>query len=139
VIAGSPADPSADQPDVDPAFRPHGQWGDLPARRRGETPLETPDHGVTSQGITWEIVGAAREPEEQTEPEVAEPPTAPAAPMIAEPEPLAESPPAREPALANGTMAHAETTPSEASVSAEPAEPEGPPRRGWWQRRFGSA
>ncbi len=147
VIAGSPADPDADQPDVDPAFRPHGRWGDLPARKRGEAALDTPDHGVTSQGITWEIVGAAQEPEAQVEPEAPQPSPAPVAPAKSEPEPVAAAPsatedtPAREPALANGAMAHAEAraepAPKEAPVAEEPAEPEGPPRRGWWQRRFG--
>jgi len=150
VIAGSPADPGADQPEVDPAFRPHGRWGDLPARRRAEAPLETPDHGVTSQGITWEIVGAVQEPEAQPEAEAppeaeaSEPSPTPAAPAKPEREPVAatsptaEDTPVREPVLANGAMTHAESAPNEASVAAEPAEPDGPPRRGWWQRRFGS-
>lgn len=150
MIAGSPADPGADQPEVDPAFRPHGRWGDLPARRRAEAPLETPDHGVTSQGITWEIVGAVQEPEAQPEAEAppeaeaSEPSPTPAAPAKPEREPVAatsptaEDTPVREPVLANGAMTHAESAPNEASVAAEPAEPDGPPRRGWWQRRFGS-
>lgn len=144
VIAGSPADPSADQPDVDPAFKPHGRWGDLPVRRRDEAPLDTPDHGVTSQGITWEIVGAAQEPEVVPEPTSEAPPVAPAKsePARSEPEPIAASPspvetsPAREPALANGSRPHAEATQQDAP-SPESTEPEGPPRRGWWQRRFG--
>jgi ribonuclease E len=147
VIAGSPADPSADQPDVDPGFKPHGRWGDLPVRRRDEAPIETPDHGVTSQGITWEIVGAAQEPEVAAEPVPEAPPAAPAKPELirSEPEPVAASPsspaetsPTREPALANGSMSHAEATPQDAP-SPESTEPEGPPRRGWWQRRFGGA
>jgi ribonuclease E len=151
VIAGSPADPGADQPDVDPTFKPHGRWSDLPARRRGEAPLETPDHGVTSQGITWEIVGAAQEPEAEAHPEpVAEvqPTPEPVAPVKPEPAPAAavsssasESTPTREPALVDSAMAHAaahaEPTAEKTISSAEPAEPEGPPRRGWWQRRFG--
>ncbi len=147
VIAGSPADPSADQPYVDPGFKPHGRWGDLPVRRRDEAPIETPDHGVTSQGITWEIVGAAQEPEVVPEPTPEAPPIAPAKPEPAssEPEPIAASPslpaetsPAREPVLANGSMSHAEATPQDAPLP-ETTEPEGPPRRGWWQRRFGGA
>ena len=160
VIAGSPADPDADQPDVDPGFKPHGRWGDLPVRRRDEASLDTPDHGVTSQGVAWEIVGAAQEPEapelEATQPEaVAEPvasePPAPPTPVKAQdPEPPAanapvvEATPAREPALANGTMSHAESTvapeaPASAPAPAASEEPEGPPRRGWWQRRFGGS
>jgi len=146
VIAGSPADPGADQPDVDPGFKPHGRWGDVPARRRDESSLDTPDHGVTSQGVTWEIVGAAQEPEAPEPESVAEPVAAePPAPVKAEePEPPApsapavEATPAREPALANGTMSHAESAVApEAPAPTAPEVPEGPPRRGWWQRRFG--
>ncbi len=149
VIAGSPADPGADQPDVDPGFKPHGRWGDVPARRRDESSLDTPDHGVTSQGVTWEIVGAAQEPEAPepepvAEPVAAEPPAPPAPVKAEEPEPPApsapavEATPAREPALANGTMSHAESAVApEAPAPTAPEVPEGPPRRGWWQRRFG--
>jgi hypothetical protein len=35
-------------------------------------------------------------------------------------------------------MSHAEATPQDAPLP-ETTEPEGPPRRGWWQRRFGGA
>jgi ribonuclease E len=143
VIAGSPADPSAEQPDIDPSYRPHGGWGGLPVRWRDEVSFETPDHGVTSQGIAWEIVGAAQEREpvatEGLTPAKLE--SKPVAATPESPEPAAEpSPvedaPAREPTGGNGTMALAETAPKEASLQASP-EPEGPPRRGWWQRRFG--
>ncbi len=143
VIAGSPADPTAAQPDVDPSFRPHGTWGDLQVRRRDDAALETPDHGVTSQGITWEIVGAVQEPEPEAPapipaPSVRPEPVAAAAPPT--PSAPASEPPAevsrREPAHVNGAMALAKPAPEEAP-QAESAEPEGPPRRGWWQRRFG--
>ena len=148
VIAGSPADPSAEQPHVDPSFQPHGSWSNLPVRRRDEAALETPDHGVTSQGITWEIVGAVQEPEPEEPARTAEPEPEPAAPVPAAPAPAApaaaaEPPspaeiPQREPARANGTVALAEPASKEAQTE-EPPEPEGPPRRGWWQRRFGGA
>jgi ribonuclease E len=144
VIAGSPADPSAEQPHVDPAFKPHGAWGDLPVRRRDEAPAEAPDHGVTSQGITWEIVGAVQEPEPavpapaaRAEPEPPAAAPAPPAPVATEPPPPAEVT-ERVPAHANGTVALAEPTPKEAQPDANP-EPEGPPRRGWWQRKFGGS
>src|SRR5690606_38037194 len=146
VIAGSPADPTAEQPDIDPSFRPHGGRRDLPVRRRDDPALDTPDHGVTSQGITWEIVGETHEPDPVPEPE-AEPETAaqemPLPPAELEPEPVAatesapaEKAPAREAAIGNGSLALAETAQKE-TAPQEPAEPEGPPRRGWWQRRFG--
>jgi ribonuclease E len=144
VIAGSPADPSAQQPEVDLAYRPHAARGGVAVRRRDAVALEIPDHGVTSQGIAWEIVGAAQEPEPaateelapaklEAEPVVTAP--VPPAPAVAEPAPV-ESAPAHEPSVGNGSMALAETAPKEASLQ-EPPEPEGPPRRGWWQRRFG--
>ncbi len=157
VMAGSPADPDADQPDVDPGFKPHGRWGDLPVRRRDAASLDTPDHGVTSQGVAWEIVGAAQEPEapelEASQPEaVAEPvasePPAPPTPAKDEPSPptpsapVVEATPAREPALANGPVSHAESAVAPEAPAPAPAaseEPEGPPRRGWWQRRFGGS
>ncbi|MFN3746447.1 MAG: Rne/Rng family ribonuclease [Hyphomicrobiaceae bacterium] len=145
VIAGSPADPSAQQPEVDPSYHPHTGWGGMAVRRRDEVAFEIPDHGVTSQGIAWEIVGAAQEPEpaatealapakRDAEPVTAAP-VAPA-PAVAEPAP-AESTPVHEPSVGNGSMALAETAPKEAAPQ-EPPAPEGPPRRGWWQRRFGS-
>jgi ribonuclease E len=149
VIAGSPADPTAEQPDVDPSFQPHGGWRDLPVRRRGEARLETPDHGVTSQGITWEIVGAAQEPDsglelatpDTPEQDAHEPAAVSAAPMAAAPAPAepasAEDSHARQPMGDDESMALAGTAPKEA-LQQEPSEPEGPPRRGWWQRRFGS-
>src|SRR5690606_35218432 len=147
VIAGSPADPTAEQPDIDPSFRPHGGWRDLPVRRRDEASLETPDHGVTSQGITWEIVGGAQEPEPEPEAEPAtaaqemplpptEPEPQPEPVAAAEPAPAEKAPAAREAAIGNGSLALAETAQKE-TAPQEPAEPEGPPRRGWWQRRFG--
>jgi len=134
VIAGSPADPMAEQPHVDPEFRPHGTWRNLPVRRRDEGPLETPDHGVTSQGITWEIVGAVQEPEPapESEPETAqtpEPVKAEAQTPRYEPEPAAPSAPEssqqRGPILANGGAVHAEAATKEAPPP-EPPQPEGP-------------
>jgi len=44
--------------------------------------------------------------------------------------------PVREVANGNGSMALAETKP-EPTPPQERAVPEGPPRRGWWNRRFG--
>jgi hypothetical protein len=110
-------------------------------------PVEAPpEHGVTSQGVTWEIVGADPEPEppalaaapEALAPEAPAPETpafeAPAkAPPPAAP---AEDKPVREAANGNGSMVLAETQ-SEPAPPPERAEPEGPARRGWWNRRFG--
>ena len=158
VIAGTPADPSAEQPDVDPSFTPHGEWIERPVTRRAEPSAEagsetppqstardapdveaseaSPDHGVTSQGIPWEIKGAAQEPEAaaSAEPESAREPESPA-PAIREQQ--VEKP--REPATAApkedaGTLALAES-PREEPPEALPSD--GPPRKGWWQRRFG--
>jgi hypothetical protein len=122
---------------VDPAFKPHGRWDRLPARRRDEMAVETPPaHGVTSQGVTWEIVGADPEPEP---PALAAAPEAPAPEAPAKSPPpaaLAENKPVREIASGNGSMVLAETK-SEPASPPERAEPEGPTRRGWWNRRFG--
>jgi ribonuclease E len=137
LIAGSPADPSAEQPYVDPSFTPHGEWVDMPAARRAEPRVEEP---------AWEIKGAVQEPEadvpERPTDEVVAPAAAsswrdePAAPPPQEPEPVAATQaPVEKPA--------AET--AELTLAAAPQEPapvpesrsDEPPRKGWWQRRFG--
>ena len=64
VVAGSPADPSAEQPDVDPSFTPHGEWVDVPVTRRAVAEVE-PER-------TWEIKGAAQEPETDPAPRAAD-------------------------------------------------------------------
>jgi len=134
LVAGSPADPRAEQPEVDPSFKPHARWDRLPARRRDEIPVETPpEHGVTSQGVTWEIVDAAPEQEPLAPAAAAEPQRALEA---AAPQAPAEDKPVREVANGNGSMVLAKTK-SEPASPPERAEPEGPTRRGWWNRRFG--
>ncbi|MEO8652226.1 MAG: Rne/Rng family ribonuclease [Hyphomicrobiaceae bacterium] len=149
VVAGSPADPSAEQPDVDPSFAPHGDWIDVPVTRRAG-----PETGTDERA--WEIKGAAQEPEADPGPRAADVPTVDAAsawrdepaalapiPMIEpkfEPqvaEPVTSAPAAVEkPAVETGELTLA-TAPQE-QVSAPESRSDEPPRKGWWQRRFGS-
>ena len=146
VVAGSPADPSADQPDVDPSFTPHGDWVDVPVTRRVVAEVEE---------RTWEIKGAAQEPESDPSPRPAdvaavepvtswrEEPAAPALERMVEPkfephmsEPVASAPAAVEkPAADTGELTLA-AAPQQQTPAPEPRSDE-PPRKGWWQRRFG--
>lgn len=139
VVAGSPADPSAEQPDVDPSFRPHGEWVDLSVARRPEPQTEE---------RAWEIKGAAQEPEAEAPSPQADDVTAPvattgwrdapAAPMPdrQEPEPVAPEKSAEKPAADSGELTLA-AAPQEQAPDPE-SGPGDPPRKGWWQRRFGS-
>jgi hypothetical protein len=151
VIAGTPADPDAEQPYVDPSFTPHNDWN-MPAPRRADRDADgdaasdftPPDHGVTSQGVAWEIVGAAQEPEAAAPPEPepvpelksSEPAPRAPAPIETTPEPV-EKP--LEPAIAASKEEAPAMEFAEARQEAppEPPRPEEPPRKGWWQRRFG--
>ena len=140
VVAGSPADPSAEQPDVDPSFTPHGDWVNVPVSRRSETRVEEP---------AWEIKGAAQEPETETAQrpadEVVSPAVAngwrdepPAAPAPQQPEPVAASAaPAEKPAPESAELTLA-AAPQEPAPAPETRSDE-PPRKGWWQRRFGGS
>lgn len=140
MIAGSPADPSAEQPYVDPNFTPHGAWADAPVARRAESRIEEP---------TWEIKGAAQEPESETPQrpadEVVAPVAAsgwrdepPAAPAPQQPEPVAASPaPVEKPAPETAELTLA-AAPQEPAPAPDTRSDE-PPRKGWWQRRFGGS
>ena len=141
MVAGSPADPSAEQPDVDPSFAPHGEWVDVPVVRRAEPQVEE---------RAWEIKGAAQEPEADMIPRAADvaatdavpgwrEPAAPAPEPKFEPhvaEPVASAPKMVEkPAAESGELTLA-AAPHEPAPAPEPRSDE-PPRKGWWQRRFG--
>ena len=143
MVAGSPADPSAEQPDVDPSFSPHGKWVDVPVARRAEAPVEE---------RAWEIKGAVQEPEAdqiprpadftaaETTPGWRDEPAAPAPEPKLEPlpaEPVASAPAmAEKPAAESGELTLAAARPQEEAPAPEPRSDE-PPRKGWWQRRFG--
>jgi ribonuclease E len=150
VVAGSPADPTAEQPDVDPSFTPHGEWVDVPVTRRAVAEVDAGEP-------TWEIKGAAQEPETDTTPRADEVPTASTVPDVRG-EPAVAAPVAEpkfethvpEPAAGSVTAAPATvekpaaelgelaltTAASEPAPAPEPRSDE-PPRKGWWQRRFG--
>ena len=143
VVAGSPADPSAEQPDVDPSFTPHGEWVDVPVARRTEAVVEE---------RAWEIKGAVQEPEADQIPRPTEfaaadatpgwrdEPAAPAPAPAFEPqaaEPVASAPAmAEKPAAESGELTLAAAPPQAEVPPPEPHSDE-PPRKGWWQRRFG--
>ena len=146
VVAGSPADPSAEQPDVDPSFTPHGDWVDVPVVRRAEPQAEE---------RAWEIKGAAQEPETYPIPRAAdvvaptampgwrEEPAALAPVSMVEPkfvpqvaEPVASVPPMDEKPAAETRELTLAAAPQEPAPAPEPRSDE-PPRKGWWQRRFG--
>jgi ribonuclease E len=149
VVAGSPADPSAEQPDVDPSFTPHGEWVDVPVARRAIAEADTGERA-------WEIKGAVQEPETDPAPRSADvataytvtdardEPAAPAPERMTEPkfeahvpEPVTSAPAAVEkPAAESGELTLAAAPPQEPALAPEPHS-DGPPRKGWWQRRFG--
>ena len=149
VITGSPADPDAEQPYVDPSFSPpHEGWSEPPARRAEQADVEastasddeqstvvpaerteTETAEVSTPEPAWEIKGAAQEPELTPDP-------APVANGFAE-APVTSSPKAPEPAevvTAPEPLARDEAIDQQPVVSGQPDEP---PRKGWWQRRFG--
>ena len=149
VVAGSPADPSAEQPHVDPSFTPHGAWDDMPVARRAEPRAAEPSVGEPA----WEIKGAAQEPETETprpqSDEVVAPVAAngwrekaPAAPAPAphQPEPVAASPaPVEKPAAETAELTLASAPQEPAPTPAPEVRSDEPPRKGWWQRRFGGS
>jgi ribonuclease E len=149
VVAGSPADPSAEQPDVDPSFTPHGEWVDVPMARRAVAEADTSERG-------WEIKGAVQTPETDPAPhhaevatsdavaDVRDEPAAPAPERMIEPkfephvpEPVTSAPASVEkPTVDSGELTLATAPPQEPAPAPEPRSDD-PPRKGWWQRRFG--
>ncbi len=170
MIAGTPADPHAEQPYVDPSFMPHGGWEEgRPTPRRAE-PVEgavsardddgaaaqvaerTEVHETPKPDLSWEIKGAAQEPEPapaaetvsasaRDEAPVEAPPKAEEpAPVMPASAPAAAEPRAREQTMEKPAEAGALTLePEPKAETPAPSQPEEPPRRGWWQRRFGGA
>jgi ribonuclease E len=148
VVAGSPADPSAEQPDVDPSFTPHGEWVDAPISRRAVTEHDTGESA-------WEIKGALQEPGPEAtsrpgeaavdaatrwrdEPATSDPaPRQDPEPELQMPEPEATIPAAaQKPAADTGELTLAAAAPQDDASPTESRSDE-PPRKGWWQRRFG--
>ena len=144
VVAGSPADPSAEQPVCRSVL--HAAWrmgrrASDPARR-AEADVEEP---------AWEIKGAVQEPEtevpqrgQRDEVDVADEPAVAAASATNQFE--AHAPELRETrdrysgagreANRRYRRADARDSAPEPAPAPEPRSDE-PPRKGWWQRRFG--
>jgi len=171
MIAGTPADPDAEQPYVDPSFMPHGGWDEGPTPRRADATENAAEaHGVEATTVevaervdahdapasdrAWEIKSApAQEPSPAPQADSAVASTVTDVPAET-PKPVSEpthvapisAPPASEPAAPEPATDEPKTTDTvaleaEPKVTEPPASsaPEEPPRRGWWQRRFGGA